>query len=55
LAQALGIDGTPTFVIGEKIVEGADIPTIAAAVANARHDRSRDRSKPTVALSTSAH
>ena len=54
LAQALGIDGTPTFVIGEKIVEGADIPTIAAAVANARHDRSHDQSKPTAGLSTSA-
>jgi protein-disulfide isomerase len=55
LAQALGIDGTPTFVIGEKIVEGADIPTIAAAVANARHDRSRDQSKPAAGSSTSAH
>jgi protein-disulfide isomerase len=49
LAQALGIDGTPTIVIGEKIVEGADIATIAAAVANARHDRS----KLSVGMSTS--
>jgi protein-disulfide isomerase len=51
LASALGIDGTPTLVIGEKIVEGADLPTIAAAVANARHDRSHDQSKATVGMS----
>lgn len=45
LAGALGIDGTPTLIVGEKIIEGADLPSIAAAVANARHDRSRDLSK----------
>lgn len=50
LASALGIDGTPTIVIGEKLVEGADIPTIAAAVANTRHDRSRDQSKLSVGM-----
>jgi protein-disulfide isomerase len=55
LAQTLGIDGTPTLVIGQKIIEGADIPTIAAAVVNARHDRSLDQSKPRVSLSTPAH
>lgn len=54
LAAALGIEGTPTVVVGDKIVEGADLPTIAAAVANARHDRSRDRSKP-LALSRAPH
>lgn len=45
LARTLGIDGTPTVVVGQKIVEGPDLPTIVAAVANVRHDRSRDRSK----------
>lgn len=55
LAQALGIDGTPTIVIDEKIVEGADIPTIAAAVANARHDRSRDQSRLSIGMSTTRH
>jgi protein-disulfide isomerase len=52
LASDLGIEGTPTLVIGQKIVEGADMPTIAAAVANARHDRSRDQSKAAAAMST---
>jgi protein-disulfide isomerase len=54
LAADLGIQGTPTLVIGQKIVEGADLPTIAAAVANARHDHSRDQSKPPVPMSTGA-
>jgi protein-disulfide isomerase len=51
LAQDLGIQGTPTLVIGKKIVEGADMPTIAAAVANARHDHSLDQSKAVVPVS----
>jgi protein-disulfide isomerase len=55
LAQDLGIEGTPTLVIGQKIVEGADMPTIAAAVANARHDHSLDQSKTVVPMSTGAH
>lgn len=48
LAADLGIEGTPTLVIGQKIIEGADMPAIAAAVSGARHDYSRDQSKPTV-------
>jgi protein-disulfide isomerase len=52
LASDLGIEGTPTLVIGAKVVEGADLPTIEAAVANARHDRSRDQSKATARMST---
>jgi protein-disulfide isomerase len=52
LAQDLGIQGTPTLVIGQKIVEGADMPTIAAPVANARHDRSHDQSKAVVPMDT---
>ena len=51
LAADLGIQGTPTLVIGQKIVEGADMPTISAAVANARHDRSQDQSKVTAKMS----
>jgi protein-disulfide isomerase len=54
LASDLGIEGTPTLVIGQKIVEGADMPTIAAAVANARHDRSHDQSKAPAPMSTAA-
>ncbi len=45
LAADLGVGGTPTLVIGQKIVEGADLPTIEAAVANARYDRSQDQSR----------
>jgi protein-disulfide isomerase len=37
LAQTLGIDGTPAFVIGGKVVSGADIAQIADAVSEARH------------------
>ncbi|HEX2889432.1 DsbA family protein [Vineibacter terrae] len=37
LAKALGIDGTPAFVIGNKLIPGAvDASTIRAAVADAR-------------------
>jgi protein-disulfide isomerase len=37
LAKALGIDGTPAFVIGNKLIPGAvDAGTIKAAVAEAR-------------------
>lgn len=52
LAEALGIDGTPTLIVGEKIIEGADLPSIAAAVANVRHDRSRDLSTARPRIST---
>jgi protein-disulfide isomerase len=54
LAQDLGIQGTPALIIGQKIVEGADMPTIVAAVANSRHDASRDQSKPVAAISKPA-
>jgi protein-disulfide isomerase len=52
LAAGLGVQGTPTLVIGQKIVEGADLPTISAAVANARHDRSQDQTKVAAKMST---
>jgi protein-disulfide isomerase len=35
LAQTLGIDGTPTFVIGGQIVQGADMAQIADAISTA--------------------
>lgn len=54
LAQDLDIQGTPTLVIGQKIVAGADMPTIAAAVANARHDHSLDQSRAVVPTSAGA-
>lgn len=40
LAQALGIDGTPAFVIGDQIIKGAvDLNALKAAIQQARESR----------------
>ena len=36
LAEALRIDGTPSFIIGNTMIPGADIPALKAAIAKAR-------------------
>jgi protein-disulfide isomerase len=36
LASALKIEGTPTFVVGDQIIPGADLPTLKAAIAEQR-------------------
>jgi len=36
LAEALAVDGTPTFVIGDTIVPGEDMDAVRAAIAKAR-------------------
>jgi protein-disulfide isomerase len=36
LAQALGIDGTPAFVVGDQMIAGAQMDALRAAVAAAR-------------------
>jgi len=36
LARNLGIDGTPAFVVGDRIINGADIAGLRAAIAEAR-------------------
>ena len=36
LAQALGIEGTPAFIVGDRIVPGADLEQLRAAIAAAR-------------------
>ncbi len=36
LAEALAIDGTPAFVVGDKIVHGADIAALKAAILQAK-------------------
>ncbi len=36
LGSTLGINGTPTFIVGDKMVNGADLPALQAAVAAAR-------------------
>jgi protein-disulfide isomerase len=36
LAEALKIDGTPSFIVGNTLIPGADIPALKAAIAKAR-------------------
>lgn len=36
LAQALGIEGTPAFIVGDKMIPGADLPALRAAIAQAK-------------------
>jgi protein-disulfide isomerase len=36
LAEALKIDGTPAFIVGDILIPGADIPALKAAIAKAR-------------------
>jgi protein-disulfide isomerase len=36
LAEALKIDGTPAFIVGDSMIPGADIPALRAAIAAAR-------------------
>ena len=39
LAGALGIDGTPAFVVGERVISGADLAALRAAIAEAKTGR----------------
>jgi protein-disulfide isomerase len=36
LAEALKIDGTPAFIVGDTMIPGADIPALKAAIAKAK-------------------
>lgn len=36
LAQTLGINGTPAFVIGDRLISGADMESVKAAIVNAK-------------------
>ncbi len=36
LAKALGIEGTPAFIVGDHLIPGADLPALRAAIAAAR-------------------
>ena len=36
LAEALRIDGTPAFIVGDTMIPGADMPALKAAIAKAR-------------------
>jgi protein-disulfide isomerase len=39
LAKTLGIEGTPAFVMGDRLIEGADLSDVQAAVSGARPSR----------------
>lgn len=45
LAEALKIDGTPAFIVGDTMIPGADIPALKAAIAAARAKASPAQSK----------
>ena len=48
LAQALRIDGTPAFVVGDKVIPGADIDALKAAITAAKAtDLKRPSGRPT--------
>lgn len=48
LAQALQIDGTPAFVVGDKVIPGADIDALKAAITAAKAtDLKRPSGRPT--------
>jgi protein-disulfide isomerase len=36
LAKALAIEGTPAFIVGDRMIPGADIPALRAAIAEAK-------------------
>lgn len=40
LAKAMGVHGTPAFVVGEKLISGADIAALESAINEARHQAS---------------
>ena len=39
LAKELGIEGTPAFVVGDRLVVGSDLPEVQGAIAAIRADR----------------
>jgi protein-disulfide isomerase len=47
LARALGIDGTPAFVVGDQIIHGADLNALKAAIETARAGPMKRPSSPT--------
>lgn len=51
LAKMLGVDGTPTFVIGGNLVAGADMPQIVDAVTAARRGGLPKQSHTTTKIS----
>ena len=46
LAMALGIEGTPAFIIGDRMVPGADMPAVRAALAEAKSGKLQSPGSP---------
>jgi len=53
LASAMGIEGTPTFVVGQTIISGADLDNVQKAVAAMRSEAGDER-KPLVSVQSVA-
>ena len=47
LARALGIDGTPAFIVGDQIIHGADLAALRTAIATARTAARKRSGSPT--------
>ena len=45
LAEALKIDGTPAFIVGDTMIPGADLPALRAAIAKAKGEPAPGASK----------
>jgi protein-disulfide isomerase len=45
LAEALKIDGTPAFIVGDTMIPGADIAALRAAIAKAKGQPTPDATK----------
>jgi protein-disulfide isomerase len=45
LAEALKIDGTPAFIVGDTMIPGADLPALRAAIAKAKGQPLAETSK----------
>jgi protein-disulfide isomerase len=46
LAQALAIEGTPAFIVGDRMIPGADIPALRAAIAEAKTGKLKTAPSP---------
>ena len=45
LGNAIGVQGTPAFIIGETMIAGADIEALKAAIEDARRNASKSGPK----------
>jgi protein-disulfide isomerase len=41
LARAIGLEGTPAFIVGDTLIPGADVKALRAAIARAKASRGR--------------